>query len=290
MADELTLTQVAELDVSSASGLCVLGDELLVVADDQNFLARYGFDGSPRARVPLLPGSLPAEHAARKRAKPDFEALTSLPDGRLLALGSGSTPARMRAALIDPRAEFSSRIIDLAPLYTALERELPELNIEGTAVLADRLVLLQRGNGAARANAMIDLDLHAALEAIDRTSTLDPSALHAVTRVQLGTLDGVPLSFTDATPHPDGSLLFSAAAEDTANTYDDGAVTGSIIGTLSPTGEVLRTTRLRFPVPVKIEGIACIPSARGALDLWLVSDADDPHRLAGLFRTELATP
>src|ERR1700752_5286310 len=46
---------------------------------------------------------------------------------------------------------------DLAPLYTALEeKEIPDLNIEGAAVSGDSLRLLQRGNGRAGVNAVID--------------------------------------------------------------------------------------------------------------------------------------
>ena len=43
-------------------------------------------------------GALPAEAAARKAAKPDFESLVLLPGGRLLALGSvgGRTPSAAR--------------------------------------------------------------------------------------------------------------------------------------------------------------------------------------------------
>ena len=282
----LELTQVAELDVSAASGLCVLADGLCVVADDETFLALYDFTGRPRGRIALLPGRLPETHAARTRHKPDLEALLALPDGRLLALGSGSTPARMRGVLVDPARGFQVRAIDLAPLYGALQAQLPELNIEGGTVRGDRLLLLQRGNGRARVNACVELELARALAAVERAAAIEPDALARVTRVALGELAGVPLSFTDAAVLPDGRLLYCAAAEDTADTYADGRCTGSVVGWLDVDG----TPRGARPVDpaCKIEGIACAPGASGATALWLVSDADDRSIPARLHRAELA--
>jgi hypothetical protein len=279
----IRLQRVAELDVSAASGLAPSGDALCVIADDETFLAVYGRDGSPRARVPLLPDPLPEAHHERKRAKPDLEALAALPDGRLLAFGSGSTDRRMRGVVIDPGADWSARAIDLAPLYRALASQLPELNVEGAAVLGERLVLLQRGNGALRVNARIDLDLAALLEGIDRGAALDAAVLRDVRPVQLGQLGGVPLSFTDAAAHPRAGLLFTAAAEDTADTYADGACTGSILGVLD--GAVV-TRADTVQNGCKLEGVTCTQE-HGASTLWLVADADDRRVPATLFRAEL---
>ena len=280
----LDLAPIAELDVSAASGLAALPDALCVIADDETFLGVYDYDGRPRARVALLPDRLPAEHHARKRSKPDFEALAALPDGRLLALGSGSTAARMRGVLITPAMGWGVRAFDLAPLYQALAKDVPELNVEGAAVLGDRLVLLQRGNGAARDNARIDLDLAAVLHALDDGAALDAGALCAIERVRLGEIDGVPLGFTDAAAHPSAGLLFTAAAEDTADTYLDGRSAGSVVGVLSG-GAVLAAHTVQ--PACKLEGLAC-RVAGGATRLWLVADADDRGVPATLFRAELA--
>src|SRR3954468_11896091 len=152
----LTLHAIAELDISAASGLVALSDRLCTVADDELFLATYDFAGRPLARVPLFEGVLSEVHAERKAHKPDLEALAAVPDGRLLAFGSGSTPARMRGALVDPARAWNVRGIDLAPLYTALAADLPDLNIEGAMVHEDRLWLAQRGNGADGQNGCIE--------------------------------------------------------------------------------------------------------------------------------------
>src|SRR5688500_18636513 len=157
----INLSKVADLDVSAASGLIARGDELYVIADDELFVAAFDTQGKLQRRIALVPGELPDEYKERKRRKPDFEALATLPDGRILALGSGSTSVRMRSVCFDPMHERPHWISDWSELYAELSRSLPELNIEGAAVQAGRLWLAQRGNGAAGQNACIELDLEA---------------------------------------------------------------------------------------------------------------------------------
>ncbi len=279
------LRRIAELDISAASGLAMVDDRLCVVADDETFLALYTRQGVPEQRITLFPERLPSEHAARKRQKPDLEALTRLPDGRLLALGSGSTPARMRGAVIDPAQGWSVRAVELRELYAELAHELPELNIEGAVVHADQLWLAQRGNGASAHNALIALDLLTVRAWLDERipkPRLTADALVSIARVSLGELDGVPLGLTDLASHPQHGLLFVAAAEASASTYDDGACAGSVLGVLSERGDVLRSERL---APVcKIEGVTvAVGAVTDPPGLWLVADPDDPRLRAPLF-------
>jgi hypothetical protein len=98
------------------------------------------------------------------------------------------------------------------------------------------------------------------------------------------------LTFTDATPLPSRELLFSAVAESSPNTYEDGSFTGAVIGWLALPDRVLRVERV---APAhKIEGIALASgsgSAGDERDLWLVADPDDRSRLAPLLRARLPT-
>jgi hypothetical protein len=261
----LIVERVAELDVAAASGVAIVGDTLHVVADDEPFVARYGLGGAPRGRVALFDDALPEEPAARKAAKPDLEVLFALPGGVLVALGSGSRPTRRRGARLDGDTVTP---LELAPLYERLLGELPELNVEGVAVCGERLRLLSRGNGPGRVNAVIDV----ALREVAGARVWPASALRAVRRVTLPTGFG----FTDAEPLGGGALLFTAAAEDSASTYEDGAVAGSILGVLD--GVVVREVR---PLSaLKVEGVA-----RRDAELYLVTDADDRATRAALLRT-----
>lgn len=269
----MNLRVVAPLDVSAASGLVALDDHLCVVADDELFLSLHRRDGSRARRVPLWTGELPEEPAERKRLKPDVEALTCLGDGRLLVLGSGSRSGRMRGALVDPARDFAVRSLDLAPLLSALAAELPQLNIEGAAQVGERLWLLQRGNGRDGVNAVIELDLAEFLAGCDGSACVGAGCVRSLHRVDLGAVDGVALGFTDAAPHPAGGVLFSAVAEDSASTYDDGRCVASAVGWLGDAG---RVRRIEPAAPVhKIEGIALATASGAEAELWLVCDPDD---------------
>lgn len=283
----IALRPIAELDVSAASGLVQRGSVVYVVADDETFLDVYAIaTGLRTARVSLFDDVLPADPEARKVRKPDLEALTSLPDGRLLALGSGSTDRRARGVVLSstdgegapPR---DPQLVDLAPLYETLRRRFPQLNIEGAAACGGLLRLLQRG-GAGRDNAVIDLDLGATMRRIDDRAPLDAELVCAVRSVPLGLLDGVALGFTDAAPIDDSSadIAFVAAAEDTDDPYRDGPCKGSVIGLLDAEARVTRVDRIAGSV--KIEGLA----VRRGVGLWLVADPDDRAVRAPLFEAD----
>ncbi|MDO8697934.1 MAG: hypothetical protein Q7J74_12570 [Pseudomonas sp.] len=274
----LLLQPLAQLRLSAASGLVCYGAELLVLADDELVLQRYSHTGVYLGQALLLSGELPAEPAARKRRKPDFEMLCLLPDGRLLALGSGSTPERRRGVLWQAG---SAQLIDLSGLYLALEARLTGLNLEGAVVRGEQLLLAQRGNNAGSLNALISLDLATLLSQLAGAS-LGPESLRAVTPVELGDLHGVPLSFTDLCLAADGRLLFSAAAEDTDSSYLDGACAGSVLGCLADA-----QVQALWPLvgSAKIEGLCQLADG----SLRLVNDPDDRSARSSLYSVVLPT-
>lgn len=279
--------------LSAASGLVKLGNRLFVVADDDNHLAMFDRTNRESGRlVPMFKGELPMRHKARKAAKPDCEALLVLPafagypHGALMAMGSGSRPSRQRAALLaldaDAMTQGTARLIDLAPLLAPLHELIPDLNIEGAFIQGDAFTLLQRGNSGSAVNARIDLSWHDLQCWLTRTGTAPKPT--AITRFALGAIDGIALSFTDGTPLPGGAWLFSAAAEDTSDTYNDGRCVGSAIGLFDPGGTVRFLERLSLVC--KVEGTtACVSD--GTIDLLLVTDADDRNQPARLLSAEL---
>ena len=73
-------------------------------------------------------------------------------------------------------------------------------------------------------------------------------------------------------------MWFTAAAEDSASTYDDGRVSGSILGVLDGA-----TVRMTAPLSgLKVEGLARHDDA-----LYLVTDGDDLATRATLLRTRV---
>lgn len=272
----LELQSLAQLRLSAASGLVCSGAELLVLADDELVLQRYSHAGVYLGQHLLLAGELPADAATRKRRKPDFEILCRLPDGRVLALGSGSTPERRRGVLWQAG---SAELIDLSGLYLALKGRLSGLNLEGAVVQGAQLLLAQRGNSTGSLNALISLDLATLLAQLEGAS-LGPESVRTVTPVELGELHGVPLSFTDLCLAADGRLLFSAAAEDTESSYDDGACMGSVLGCLAD-GRV--QTLWPLAGQAKIEGLCQLADG----SLRLVNDPDDRAARSSLYRVVL---
>lgn len=269
----LQLRQLATLRLSAASALVCQGQNLWVLADDALVLQRYNLNGDWQAELTLLPGELPADAKQRKRLKPDFEALLSLPGDGLLALGSGSTERRCRGCLVE---SGSVRVIDLSPLYGALAERFQDLNIEGGVAYGGQLLLAQRGNGRGRENALVLLDLTQVLRDL-QDGQLSAAALQRIVPLQLPELDGVPLSLTDLSVAPSGALYFTATAEATDSSYLDGACVGSVLGRLDAHLAIVELNRLT-PV-VKIEGLAFQADGRPLL----VADADDPTIASPLF-------
>lgn len=286
------LTTLRDLTpLSAASGLVRVADSFYVVADDELHLGRFPLDGnSPSELLRMLPGDLPLEPKARKRTKPDFEALTRLPGvgrhGALLVLGSGSTAQRHRGVLLPLAAGAIDmsvrRIVDLSAMHAAIEREVGAVNIEGAAVTADRLVLFQRGNKGAGVNATVAFALDAVCASLERGDSIEAD-IDAVRRYDLGGIGDVPLSFSDATTLDDGSMLFAAIAENTSDAYADGAFAGAALGIMDPRGDMRRIVRIADAA--KIEGVHA--EVRGNVaHLWLVTDADDASIPAVLYRAE----
>jgi hypothetical protein len=97
-----------------------------------------------------------------------------------------------------------------------------------------------------------------------------------VLEVDLGSIDGVPLGFTDAAVTADGRVAFIACAEDTADALDDGLVLGCRFGWLDADGlRAVTTTVLDAdgrPTSLKLEGIEARPDSSTLFDV--VADMD----------------
>jgi hypothetical protein len=264
--------------VRAASAVAAYAGGWLVVQDDATHGAWWRGDSLSRVRVfPPVEGRdafSPAE--GTKHLKPDLEAALPVPGGGVLLLGSGSTPRRMRAALLDgPHSPV--RTADLSPLYAAVASALgldPELlNLEGACVVGPSLRWFHRG-AADVPSASVDVPLDALLACFDgpRDVPVGPPRTY-----DLGTVDGVPLAVTDALALPDGTVLVSTAAEDTPDANDDGPVIGAALALLDDDGvrAQARLPELRGEVQ-KVEGLAPRQTRSDGLEVLAVVDADDP--------------
>jgi len=173
------------------------------------------------------------------------------------------------------------RPVDLSSLMKPMGDIFPQLNIEGLILHGDAVKFFQRGNKGSKQNAVITVMLPAFLHAMLRGYT--PPLSHIL--VELGELNGIPLSFTDAAALPDGEIMFSAVAEDTDDSYNDGTCAGAAVGLLSGDGK-LRWLR-PLSEPHKIEGLHAEVDG-GDLKLLLVTDADDINVPARLYAARTA--
>lgn len=273
--------------ISAASGLVLAGELLYVIADDERELGVFAAEGDAPGRLErFLPGELPADPAERKRHKPDVEALALLP-GALLALESGSKHHRRGGVLweLDPGGglEGEPRRLDLGPLYETLDRDIPDLNIEGATVSGERLLLFQRGNGRGAVNAVIALDLERVVASL-AGGALAPDAVTGIRRYDLGESEGVRLCFSDATGLPDGHVLFTAVAEGGEDTYHDGECVSAGIGVLDAAGEIASFEALE--PALKVEGVEAHHRADG-MAVLLVADPDDAGSPSPLLEARL---
>jgi hypothetical protein len=262
--------------IAAGSGLVRTGDFIYVIADDEREFGVFPADGDGPGRLArFLPGDLPLDPKERKRMKPDLEALALLP-GAVLALESGSKPWRRGGVLwqLDTHGALAGepRRLDLGPVYDALDRDIPDLNIEGATVSGEHMLLFQRGNGPGAVNAVIALDLAAVRESL-ADGRIDAGAVTEVQRHDLGEVDGVRLCFSDATALHDGRVLFTAVAETGEDTYHDGQCVASGVGMLDAGGDVTAWDLL--DPAYKVEGIEAHDHG-DEIVILLVADADDP--------------
>ena len=278
--------------VRAASALRRFDGRLVIVQDDVNAFAVRGDDGGVRAVV------LPPHASGRrvfddtlgnKHEKLDLEACVTFPDGRLVAFGSGSLPARERLVVWDGRR--SPAVIAASAWYRDLRAAVTEgdarLNIEGAAVSGNTLKLFHRGNdrrGAdpAALNAVAEIEL-AALEEWLRGGAQSPR-IARVTKVALGHDRGVPFGFTDAVALDDERIVVLACAEDSACAISDGDVLGCRVGLLDEQGlclaDICDTTGKR--TTLKLEGIE--RRAGSSTEFDVVVDVDRPAAPALLGR------
>lgn len=283
--------------VRAGSAVARVGKRLVVIQDDTSFLAIVDEHEVHALPFPAGPAGRRQfdERLGNKQHKLDLESCVLRGD-TLVGFGSGSTSARERVVIVDGVSTPSPtvRVIEAPAFYRALRQETSfaggELNMEGAALRGDTLVLFQRGNGAARDGLVpVNATCEIAFEELWRHlvgGAPSPSP-RAIAQYDLGAIDRVPLTFTDATATASGALIFLAAAEDSPDAYNDGPVTGVALGIIEGTSvrlvPILETNGA--PMRAKAEGIALRADDPSHADV--VTDRDDPDAPCELYTIEL---
>lgn len=287
--------------VRAASALVRLGERLIIGQDDSNFAAIISEGKITALRLfDNVAGDTYAPERNNKAEKPDIELGATFHVGgqeAAVLFGSGSTSRRMRAAWItEAGGALSAQNRDISSLYQAAMRRLgigPDvLNLEGCAPSGDKIVFFQRGNGAGSVNATFAVKQQTLEAALLEGRTIQASDIREVRRYDLSRFAPAGLGFSDATPLPDGRILFLAAAEDSPNTFDDGAILGSVLGVLDTDGNLLGVTRVPDGPdgPYKLEGVTVLGVEGGVARVMAVEDADDPSKASVRLVLDYALP
>ncbi len=269
--------------LSAASGVAWLRTDLWVVDDASVFAGIFPRGNPPGIPVRLFPSieghDVFAEDAGTKRFKPDIEVLTPLPDGSLLAMGSGSARRggeerqwRTRAARI--RSLQQIEIVDLISLFELLSQWQEQLNLEGAVATQAGLLLFLRGNGIGGSPAVAEIKCWESMLS-------GKPELASFSEVALPSINGCPYGFTDACRLPGGEILAALTAETTSDVYADGPISGSALYDLRGDRLLPLLNRDGTPFREKLEGICACGKSR---DLIGITDSDDPDQPGQLLR------
>jgi hypothetical protein len=285
--------------VRAASGLSAFREYLAVIQDDANWLALIDADQQVTA-VPLPPSPAGDRVFSKKRGnqgdKYDLEACVTVSSGdecELVGFSSGSRTERewvLRVRERKDQGKLHAEFVAASAFYASMRGNKmfsgAGLNIEGALAFdEDRIRLFQRGNaapceGLEPVDATADFSWDALCAHLSEPERHAPPPLENVCRYDLGTLDGVRLTFSDAEHLGDGRVLFSASAEDP----ETGRIQGSVLGIIDQRGEA-RWTHLSDendePFKGKIEGLTLDPNDKSKV--YFVIDDDDEDTPSRIF-------
>ncbi|WP_342333208.1 hypothetical protein [Pedobacter sp. FW305-3-2-15-E-R2A2] len=263
------------IGIGSASGLFLKDNSLYVIGDNSAYFYEYELKSAALKRHALSEN--PAENIAKK-LKPDFEALAFYEDSFYL-FGSGSTENRTKMVQLNASTKEVTAVKDLSALYQSMQvladLSAENFNIEGVVHAGDNWYFFNRGNGNSGQNIVF---------------TVSGNQLTAEAKITFKTLNlpkikGVRTGFTDAIKLDD-KLYFLAAAENTNSTYNDGAVLGSIIGSID-----LKTMKIDFTKQIsdryKFEGLTLQHKGEGEISFLLCEDNDSDQLQAAIYLLKL---
>lgn len=199
----------------SASGIEYFNNKLYIIGDDANNLLVLDSSFNNIDSVSFYSFT---EKRIPKKIKPDLEAITTIPGGRLLLTGSGSSaPARNIAWLLDPFSKQKDSI-RLDTFYQRLALYgIKELNIEGITSFPGGLILSNRGSKGYPKNHLI----------FTRKNFWDQQSQSPITTILAGSdSDSSLFSGISGLTYSAkmDALIMTVSTEDTRNNIDDGAI------------------------------------------------------------------
>ena len=284
---ELKITKHALYDnLSSASGVSVVNNKILLVGDDIPWLVQLNYQLEIADQFTLSGIDSIINSRMPYQLKPDYECMESFKQGEedfTLILSSGSqNPTRDTAILVSHTNPGNLTKQNIRPLYdlikTRAKIENEEINIEGLAMTDKSAYLFHRGNISG--NFIAEISRKDLLHYI-KTGHLRQYEFN-IFSFNLPVYSGVRSGFSGACYFPEKeSFLFTASLEDTKSVTSDGVVTGSYIGMIPlktiEKGEYT-STMLKDDVKIlakKLEGISILSTSGNETRIVTVCDNDD---------------
>lgn len=277
-------------DYPSGSSIEFYNDKFYLIGDDARYIAILNRHYNPVDTITLFSG---AEKRIPKPIKSDFECSAIFKSGEnatLLVFGSAATPNREVVLEISLDTSHHISNIKTAVFTERLKQAgIKEVNIEGAAIVKDRLVLANRANQSNAINYFIITN--PAFYHNQTTSTI------AVAEIELPKDKNVIGISGLAYVAEKDMLLFTASTEITGNAYDDGEIGDSYVGwitgvssklkanTVVPDGLINLATVSKERAAEKIESICVEEYKDSVFYIHLTSDNDQGE--TGLFKLKL---
>ena len=260
----------------------LVGDDatnLLILDNEYNQVDSIRLFDYPEKRIP-------------KSEKADFESstillLNNIP--HLFIIGSASTEKRKKTLLLPVQNHhaahnlFQPFFYKDAFLQQLKAKGISEINIEGSTVLKDSLILSNRGNIANPINHLVIIPTAAINDPAQQT-TIPLSVISLELPVNGKNFLGVSeLCYIESKD----ILLISLSSEATTNSYDDGVISDSYIGWIYDITKKIHNTSLELDELInltdvdpafavqKIEGVCVAAVNDSQWDIHLVSDNDN---------------
>ena len=270
----------------SGSSINYYNGKLYLIGDDANTILILNTDYTQIDSIQLF--NYP-EKRIPKSEKTDFETSTLLElEGipHLLVIGSGSREERKKAlllrvanAVVAPAALFKPFFYNEVAFAQLKTKGIKEVNIEGSTIIGDNLVLSNRGNIANPWNHLIITQKDGLTAESKQSLNVQQLLLPVNAKEFIGVSELCYIESNDI-------LLFTLSSEATNNSYDDGIIGDSYIGWIYNFSEKIHHPELMLDEMVnlrtinnefekeKIEGL-CVEAVNGnAFTIHLISDND----------------
>ena len=264
------------IGIGSASGLYYNNGSIYLISDSSYMLYEYNIANKTLDKTALTGKDYtgPLENIM-KEDKADYEAMAA--DGSdIYIFGSGSTDKRNAITQINYKVKRLQSAIDASSIYETMKsfgEITPEnFNIEAAVNDGSTWYLFNRGNGPAGQNGVftLDGDMQEAFFQI----IYNPLQLPVINDAQAG--------FTDAVKVGE-KLYFIAAAERGASTYDDGAVAGTLIGSIDIESMEVEFTKV-ISNTIKFEGVTLYKETATNLEFLLCEDTDSDAAESDIYK------